>query len=300
MDAKLYLGVDGGGTHCRMRLADSALATLGEAKIERKSNLQVDDGDSAYSAVIELTGMVFRAAGLLPETAARTYACFGMAGARLESARAAFETRAYPFARVKVYDDIDIARSGALLGEDGAALIVGTGSAGLAVIGGKRHQIGGWGFHVGDTMSGAILGRELLRISLLAHEGLRPATPLTRAAMARFKSEPNELMGWSFSANGPDAPARPADFGEYAPMVLDYLDRADPVALELLEFELAAIDQYVDWFRTRGAKVIAVVGGLGGRLYPRLVERYGEIIAEPKSAPLDGALILARQLFADA
>lgn len=299
MQEKLYLGVDGGGTHCRMLLADSLLKPLAEARIERKSNLQVDEGASAYSAVIELTGMVFREAGLAPESAQRTYACFGMAGGRLESSRAAFEARPFPFARVKVFDDIDIARAGALEGEDGAALIIGTGSAGLGIMAGKRYQIGGWGFHVGDTMSGAILGRELLRISLLAHEGLRPASDLTRAAMAKFGGDANRLMNWSFSANGPDAPARPADYGEHARLVLDYVDRADPVALELLEFQLKSIDQYVDWFRAKGARAIAIVGGLGRGLHDRLVERYGTIIVEPKSTPLQGALILARQLFSE-
>ncbi len=53
----------------------------------------------------------------------------------------------------KVYDDIDIARAGAHGGEDGAVIIVGTGSAAMAMVDGQRHQCGGWGFHIGDQMT---------------------------------------------------------------------------------------------------------------------------------------------------
>lgn len=300
MDEKLYLGVDGGGTNCRMRLADAELQTLGEAEVDAKSNLQVDEGDAAYAAVNALIEMVFADAELDLADAGRTYACFGMAGGRLESARASFEKRDFPFAGLKVFDDIDIARAGALGGEDGAAIIVGTGSAGLAIVEGERYQVGGWGFHVGDTMSGAILGRELVRQSLLAHEGLRGGSPLTEAVMARFDNDPDKLMDWSFSAHGGDEPARPGDYGRFTPMIFDYLENGDPVAREMLEFELAAIDQYIDWFRERGVKAVAPVGGLGRELHPRLVERYGDIIVEPLYRPIHGALILARQIFADA
>ena len=81
----------------------------------------------------------------------------------MDSARADFAARDWPFAGVKVYDDIDIAHAGALGGEDGGVIIVGTGSAALAIVGGERFQSGGWGFPIGDQMSGAILGRELVR-----------------------------------------------------------------------------------------------------------------------------------------
>ena len=42
--ARYYLGVDGGGTNCRVRLADENLKTLAEAK-KGRANLQIDNGD---------------------------------------------------------------------------------------------------------------------------------------------------------------------------------------------------------------------------------------------------------------
>jgi glucosamine kinase len=297
---ELYLGVDGGGTKCRMRLADANLHPLAEASVEMPSNLQVRNGDAAYEAVNVLTQIVFANAGINGDSNVRVSACFGMAGARMETARDAFEKRDFPFANLKVFDDIDIARAGAHEGRDGAVLIIGTGSAGLAMIDGARHQCGGWGFHIGDTMAGAILGRELLRKSLLAHEGLAQGSALTQAVMLKFGNSNDALMDWSFNCGEVGRPARPADYGEFAPMVFEYYEKGDPIAQDLIAFELAAVDMYVNFFTSRGAKSIAVVGGLGQRLMPLLEDRYGEIIVTPKADPLQGAVILAHQLFAQA
>ena len=60
---KYFLGVDGGGTNCRIRLADANLETLAEARGGR-SNLQLEGGDPAYASIQEGTRQVFALAGL--------------------------------------------------------------------------------------------------------------------------------------------------------------------------------------------------------------------------------------------
>ena len=181
--ARYYLGVDGGGTNCRVRIADENLRTLGEATIREASNLQIEAGDAAYQSIGKGVEQALAQGALAPDVLQRTYACFCMAGGRSESSRNAFAGRSWPFAGVRVYDDIDAAHAGALGGEEGAVIIAGTGSAALAIVDGKRYQCGGWGFHVGDQMSGAILGRELLRRAYEAREGLVEGSPLTEAAL---------------------------------------------------------------------------------------------------------------------
>lgn len=288
---RLYLGVDGGGTNCRVRLADENLETLAEARTGR-ANLQVEHGDAGYRAILEGTRQVFADANISYAETANTFACFGMAGARLESARDAFAARDWPFGGVKVFDDIDIARAGAHLGEDGAVIIAGTGSAALAVVDGVRHQCGGWGFLVGDQMSGAILGRELIRWAVEAEDGLVEGSPLTRAVTQMLGGSNQAVMDWSFQ---PDRV--PADYAATMPLFFEYYEKGDPVALKLMEIELGYVDNYVKWFKARGAEKLAVVGGFADRLFPLLVERYGDFMTERRGEPLDGALILARQLF---
>ena len=97
--ARYYLGVDGGGTNCRIRLADANLNTLADAAGGR-SNLQIDNGDPAYRSITEGTREVFAKAGLDLSLTASTHACFGMAGGRLPSARTEFEQLSWPFAAV--------------------------------------------------------------------------------------------------------------------------------------------------------------------------------------------------------
>jgi glucosamine kinase len=309
---RYYLGVDGGGTNCRVRLADENLKTLAEVKNGR-SNLQIDDGEPAYRAISEGTRDVFLAAGIDYAETANTYACFGMAGGRMDTARAEFAARPWPFAGVQVYDDIDIAHAGALGGQEGGVIIVGTGSAAMSIVDGKRHQAGGWGFQIGDQMSGAILGRELARYAVEAEDGLVEASPLTRAVIATLGGDNQAVMTWSFGANyevriaGLDGSEgyddlligrAPAEFGKLMPLFIEYLEKGDPVAHRMLDLEMSYIDTYVRWFKAHNARVMAIVGGFGERLFPILQQRYGDFVALPKFEPLHGAVILARQNFA--
>ncbi len=305
---RYYLGVDGGGTNCRIRLADENLVTLADAGGGR-SNLQIDNGEPAYRSITEGTREVFAKAGIDFAETRNTYACFGMAGGRLQSARTAFEERPWPFAALRVYDDIDIARAGAHGGEDGGVIIVGTGSAAMAIVNGERHQCGGWGFHIGDQMSGAIMGRELVRRTVEASDGLLPGSPLTDAVLARFGGSVDAIMDWSFPKDDKAAAApaagspltllgrAPAEFGALMPMFFEYFEKGDPVAKELMELELSEIDTYVGWFKARGVDKLAAVGGFGTRLYPLMIARYGAFIVAPKHEPLHGAVILAKQNF---
>ncbi len=308
---RYYLGVDGGGTNCRVRLADENLVTLAEVRNGR-SNLQIDDGDPAYKAISDGTRDVFAAAGIDYAETANTYACFGMAGGRMDSARAEFAARPWPFAGVKVYDDIDIAHAGALGGDEGGVVIIGTGSAAMSIVGGKRYQTGGWGFHIGDQMSGAILGRELARYSVEAADGLVEASPLTEAVIGMLGGDNQAVMTWSFatemdltllSRDGSEGcddaliGRAPAEYGKLMPLFIEHFDKGDPVARRMMDIQLGYIDTYVRWFKNHGAEVMAIVGGFGQRLFPILQDRYGDFVALPKFEPLHGAVILARQNF---
>lgn len=292
---KYFVGVDAGGTKCRMVLGDAQAKPLAQAVIDAPSNLQLRDGNAAYETITQLTQKLFQQADIDIKETQHAYACFGMAGGRLETARKAFAARQFPFAKVQVYDDIEIARAGAHEGAEGAVLIIGTGSAGLGIIDGVRHQVGGWGFHVGDSMAGATLGRELLRCALMAKEGLIEGSPLSEYVLKHFNDDLFEMMDWSFDGDA----MRPADYGQFAPLVFEYEQLDDPLARKLVSFELEAIDLYVKWFMQRKAKSIAIVGGLGTYLLPRLQSLYGDIIVAPKASPLIGALIMARQMTGD-
>ncbi len=308
---RYYLGVDGGGTHCRIRLADEKLRTLGEGR-GGPSNLQLQNGNPAFTSILDGTKAAFAAAGLTEADYANTHACFCMAGGRSIVDRDAFARRPWKFANLRVYDDIDAAHAGALGGEDGAVIIAGTGSAGLAIVEGKRHQCGGWGFYVGDQMSGAILGRELIRRAVEATDGLVSGSPLTEAVVRELGGSLDTVMEWSFPKpaetiayrdyRGEDIAVSigqtPRAYGDFSRLIFEYYEQGDPVARELMDLELGYVDNYVRWFKLRGATRMAATGGLGERLYPILMDRYGDFIVKPLGDNLSGAVILAQQNFA--
>ena len=78
----------------------------------------------------------------------------------------------HPFASMVVDTDAYASWLGAFGGRDGAILILGTGAAGLAVVEGRRTNVGGWGAEIADDGSGMAIGRTALRRSLWALEGM--------------------------------------------------------------------------------------------------------------------------------
>lgn len=283
----LFLGIDGGGTNCRARLADADLNVLAQVR-GGPANTTIGDGSQAYNSIIDVSEKAFAEAGLGASDMARTIACLGLAGAHLESSRKDFAARDYPFAQTLVHNDVETAREGAHLGEDGAVLIVGTGSAGLAKVQGEFFPVGGWGFHISDTASGAILGRALARRAIEVLDGLSKGSTLTDKVIEHLGGDQNSLMAWSFNA-------WPKDFASLAPFVVEHFEQNDPIAEELMQFEFDQIEQFINWFKARGAQKLAIVGGLGERLLPLLNERFGDYVHAAKSDAQNGALLMAQK-----
>ena len=281
-----YLGIDGGGTNCRARLANENLETLAEVR-GGPANTTIGDGSQAYGSIIDVSQKVFEKAGLGRAEMASTIACLGLAGAHLEASKRDFAAREYPFAKTLVHNDVETAREGAHLGEDGAVLIVGTGSAGLAKVGGVLHSVGGWGFHVSDTSSGAILGRAIARRSIEALDGLCEGSALTDEIVKKLGGSTDSIMAWSFKA-------WPRDFASLIPTFMEYVEQGDPIALEMMAFEYEQLDQFASWFKKRGAKKLAIVGGFGERLLPLLEERYGDFVMGAQADAQHGALLMAK------
>jgi glucosamine kinase len=281
----LYLGVDGGGTASRARLTDETGRVLGEG-VAGSSNLTLGI-ERAAEAIRAAAAEAFAAAGFAPADQGRAKAGFGLAGANLAGLAEAIRGTAFPFGGIAVASDAVAACLGAHGGRDGAILILGTGSQGMAIVDGKAKAIGGWGFLVGDEGSGAILGRQAVRAAVLASDGLGPSSPLTIALMARFGGDPAEAVVWARAAV-------PRDYGTFAPLVLEHRAQGDAVAAKLLdeavEHIVAAIDRLVDL----GATKVALMGGLAGPYRPWLPDRLGVHLVEPEGDALDGALALAR------
>ncbi len=281
-----YLGIDGGGTTSRARLVDEAGRLLGEG-VAGSSNLTL--GTAVAAASIRAACDAAIAASNIPGLPyAQIHAGFGLAGANVPELAAALREVSFGFATALLASDAEIACLGAHGGKDGAILILGTGSQGLALVQGKVKTLGGWGFLVGDDGSGAQLGRSAIRAALRAHEGWTQASGLSREIMAHFGDDPARMVIWA-------AQATPRDYGQFAPWVLRQQAQGDALAKVLIAKSLAHICAMLQGLAALGARNVALMGGLAPSFERLLPPEIRLNLVAPEADAVHGALILARR-----
>lgn len=283
MDQACTLGVDGGGSRCRARLRDAQGRLMGEAEGGPANVYQ--DFDGALRSIVETARAACSAAGLPEDATGLCRAGLGLAGI-IDPARGQAVARAgLPFATVTVDNDAVIACLGAHAGGDGGIIISGTGSAGLALVGGRRHAIGGWGFALADDGSGAMIGRAGLRRAILAHDGLAPRTALTEGLLAAFADMP-AMVNWARGALS-------RDYGRFAPQVFAAAREGDPHGRAILAEAAAAIGTMVANLVAAGAPKVVLVGSVARALAEDLPDGARVHLSEALADPLDGAILLA-------
>ena len=284
------LGIDGGGTSCRAALATADGIVVGRAK-SGAANIRTDL-TGARTNIVDAARQAFVAAGQDPELVPQTPAILGLAGANVGTYRQQLEA-ILPFSQSRVETDAEIALEGAVGSGDGAMAILGTGTAYMARKNGKSRAIGGWGFQVGDQGSGARIGRDLLEQTLLAHDGIRDASPLTQAMLAIFRNNPEDVV--EFTTN-----AKPGDFGGFAPKVFDHAEKGDAVANWILDKAVADVAAALGALDLSGEAPLCLLGGLAPLYAPRLSARYRALLKPPLDDALGGAVQMAVRIFAKA
>src|SRR5579872_20289 len=275
----LLLGVDGGGTRCRARLADMNGATLAEA-VGGPANIRFGLEES-LATVFCAGARCLAAAGLSHQDSHRIIACLALAGASEPAYSSAAAQHPHPYRDVLLTTDAQAACVGAHQGSDGGIVIVGTGSIGWAELGGQHVRVGGWGLAVSDEGSGAWLGREALRRVLWAHDGRMQWSPLLTILFGHFQSDPHAIVRFSTDA-------RPRDFAALAPDVVDSATADDPVAIELMRRAGSHADALARGLIARGAGRLALMGGLARMIEPWLAEDTRQHLVTPKGDALEG------------
>jgi len=216
--------------------------------------------------------------------------------ASLEDGRAA----GAPAPAVAVAIDAVTAHLGALGGESGAIVALGTGAIAFGSDGhGIWHRVDGWGHLLGDRGGGAWIGRRGLEAALRAHDGVDASgDALLAAARARF----GEPLGWPAQLYTRDD--RAGVLAGFAPDVVALAARGDDAALAIVS------DAGEEAARSGAAALVpglaprvAATGGLFGA-GGALVERFRATLAglrpdaevrDPLGDPLAGALLLAER-----
>ncbi|WHO74902.1 N-acetylglucosamine kinase [Rhizobium sp. BT03] len=286
---ELAIGIDGGGTSCRAAVADRDGNVIGRGK-SGPANI-LSDLEHSLLNIVESARQALSDAGLDAEDLSSVVSVVGVAGANVMDYGERIE-RALPFAEGRVVTDALISLQGALGDADGIVAAFGTGSVYNARRDGRLRGIGGWGFVVGDQASGARLGRDLMERSLLAHDGVRPASPITEAIMAEYGNDPERIVEFAHTA-------RPKDFARYAPIVFEHATRGDAVAAGIVSDAATAIGESLEALLWPECPSICLLGGLAEAYEPWLSERYRSRLARPRNDAQQGAVELAVKLLND-
>jgi glucosamine kinase len=284
------LGIDGGGTSCRAALATATGDIIGRGK-SGPANIRTDL-TGARENIVDAARQAFADAGKDPALVPQAFAVLGLAGSNVGTYAQRLQT-ILPFAESRVETDALIALEGAVGEGDGAMAILGTGTAYMVRKGGAARAIGGWGFQVGDQGGGSRIGRELLEETLLAHDGIRPASPLTKEILAVFRNNPEDVVEFTINA-------KPGDYGGFAPKVFDFAARGDVAAEAIVARAVAAIEASLDALALDGKAPLCLLGGLAPLYAPRLSARYRAMLKEPLRDALGGAVAMAARMFGQA
>lgn len=235
MTQDIYIGVDGGGTKCKVRVEDSAGSLLGTT-VSGPANIRISvDGTwlSIFTALHEILNPLHIS---LEDPHFRFHAGLGLAGCEVLDATRAFLKRLHPFKTIQLASDAHVACLGAHLGRDGAIIIVGTGVVGYEIENGHVFKVGGWGFPHDDEGGGAWLGLEATRLTCQWLDHRAEKSPLVTDIFAFFNEDKEQFTAWANTANS-------SEFARLAPIVINHSQQEEMAAVRLIKKAAHAVDR---------------------------------------------------------
>jgi N-acetylglucosamine kinase-like BadF-type ATPase len=300
----LLAGVDAGGSHTEVVLADRHLAEVARA---RGAAAAVRPGaeETAADAVAATIADALRQAGSDRGLDALVVGAAGVGRVAERDAFLAAVRARVPARHVAVATDLEIALASAFPDTPGILLLAGSGSIACARdAAGTMHRVGGHGWQLGDEGSGYALGRAALAAVGRAADGRGPATLLSALVLrAAGVGSFDDLVRWA-------AGARPQDVAALAQTAQEAARRQDAVAVGLVRAAARDLALHVRTMLDRlpgtsGMPVVLGGGTLigGSPLRAALTEILEALapsvqIADRSVDPARGALGLAARLAA--
>lgn len=279
---ELFIGIDGGGTKCKARLEDQYGQFLAEA-ITGPANAS-RDLHGAKNSVIEACKECLAKANLAPERLHDLHVGIGLAGINLPNVKEAFVQQKLPFKQYAVTTDLHIACLGAHGGQNGAIVIIGTGSSGIAIHDNEQIMLGGHGFQVGDKGSGAWIGKMAVAHCLETLDGIHKPNELADAVMQHLNN--NRALDIALLA----VSAAPAFFATLAPMVFMLAAKKQVTALDIVEQAALYISKLSCNLLAHSQSRLSYIGGVSESLLAYIDHDLRQQISPALSPPEVGAI----------
>jgi glucosamine kinase len=286
MTCTYLIGVDGGGTGTRVRLAHADGRECGRGDAAA-SGLGLGIAE-AWQHIEQAIARAFEDAGLPQPPRAGLGLGLGLAGANVQALAERFLAADPGYARLALDSDAATTLRGAHEAPVGAVIALGTGSIGLARwADGRTREVGGWGFETGDEASGAWLGRHAVNHLEQVLDGRRGASAFSAALAERCGATRQALFTWM---GGADA----GRYARLAPLVLSHGPH-DDTARELLLQAGAQVARMAEALDPAQGLPLALCGGLAEPLRPWLPPALQARARQPRHDSAWGALHLLKE-----
>ena len=248
------IGVDGGGTGTRVRLARTDGVAIAQAE-GGPSGLGLGI-EQAWVSVLAAVAKAFEAAGLAPVEPGRCAIGLGLAGVHNKGWAQRFVEADPGFALLRLENDGYTTLIGAHGGAPGTIVAVGTGSVGQALLpDGTQREVGGWGFPSGDESSGGWIGLRAVNHIQKVLDGRCPASPFAQALIDHCGGHRDAVQDWLGHATQ-------TRFATLAPLVVAHA-ATHPVARGILEDAGREVALHAHALDPTDTLPFALCGGLG-------------------------------------
>jgi glucosamine kinase len=279
------IGVDGGGTGTRVRIARLSPGDAVELAQGTSGPSGLGLGIArAWAAVQDAIANGFATAGIEPPSPARIAIGLGLAGVHNRQWAQEFVDADPGYAALRLETDAFTTLLGAHGGRPGAIVAIGTGSVGEVLLpDGTRREVGGWGFPAGDEASGGWIGLAAINHIEQVLDGRRTHSAFAADVIDACGGHRAAIQVWLGQATQ-------TAYATLAPLVLKHAD--DPAARAILTKageEAAAIARALD---PDSSLPLALCGGLGAALRDWLPPALAARARAPEGDSARGALRL--------
>jgi glucosamine kinase len=283
---EFLIGVDGGGSGTRVRLARLDGQPLGEGQAGPSALLH--GIKNAWAAVEEAMARAFEAAGIVQPARECIAIGLGLAGVHNKQWAANFVAANPGYAAVALETDAFTTVLGAHEGRPGAIIALGTGSVGeILHVDGARHEVGGWGFPSGDEAGGAWIGMKAINHVQQVIDGRVAGNGFADAVAEACGGSRDRIQVWLANASQ-------TAYAQLARIVLQHAG-SDAVARGILDEAGRQVALIAHGLDPSGSLPIALCGGLGEPLRAYLPPALLTRIVTPKGDSAAGGLRLIQQ-----
>lgn len=283
---RLLIGVDGGGTGTRVRLADREGRVLAQG--EAGPSALGQGSEQAWRHIQQAVLMAVQRAGIADFDPAHSAIGLGLSGASVPAQSQSFLAQQPGYAVLALDGDGWTTLLGAHGGQPGAVIAAGTGTVGEALHrDGSRVCISGWGWIVGDEGSGAWLGLKAMRHAQQVLDGRAAVSALARAVWAVAGADRESILAWN-------AAAGQQGYASLAPLVFASAAEADPVAQRFVDEAVLELERQAQALDPEAQLPLALSGSIALRLAPQFSPTLRARCVPPLGDSADGALHLVR------